>query len=183
MTGSQRITHCANRPLATRRPPVIWRPKELFASVIGRFFLHRRRVDADNLCAILTLWIPHLPMKHQTPVILIVEDEPFIRSTLSQYLRVAGFSVVDVANAQDAIDVFDSKAAVVDLVLTDINMPGVMDGRALSNWLLAARPGMPVILTSGVVTPSIESSERGRRFIPKPYELEDVEMQIRELLH
>ena len=122
-------------------------------------------------------------LQYSSRVILIAEDEPDTRGMLTEYLTDAGFSVVDVGTAQEAVDVFDSHSVTIDLVVSDINMPGEMDGRALANWLLVARPRIPVILTSGAVTLSFGVNNRIRRFIPKPYDLEDMQHHILELLN
>lgn len=119
------------------------------------------------------------PLKH---VILIAEDEEVLRMILTDFLGDAGFVVVEAANAADALAVLDSK--LVDLVFTDIQMPGVMDGIALAAWLLTHRPGLPVILTSGRAKPFLDGSNpKQRRFISKPYALDELEKQIRNLLH
>lgn len=113
-------------------------------------------------------------------VVLVVEDEILIRIAIADYLRDVGYSVIESANAQDAIEVVASRVP-VDLVFTDINMPGEMDGQSLANWLLAHRPELPVILTSGASKPPGGSTNR-RRFIAKPYLAGSVEQHIRELL-
>jgi CheY-like chemotaxis protein len=102
-------------------------------------------------------------------VILIAEDEDLIRGLLCDFLREAGFRVLAVASASAAREVI-AKHTAVDLVLTDINMPGDMDGRALANWLSFQRPDIPVILTSGLVRAQ-PCGER-RRFIAKPFTLD-----------
>jgi DNA-binding LytR/AlgR family response regulator len=72
---------------------------------------------------------------------------------------------------------------IVDLVFSDINMPGDMDGLALANWLRLYSPEMPVILTSGAVTPVVSGHQSPRRFIRKPYDVLEVERQVREVLN
>jgi len=116
------------------------------------------------------------------PVILVAEDEELIRFIVAEYLSDAGFGVVEASNAADALSVISSMAA-VDLVFTDINMPGDMDGNALADWLLVHRPDIPVLLTSGVSRPRPRNGGWKRRFLLKPYALVDVEKSIRELLH
>ena len=114
------------------------------------------------------------------PCILIVEDEVLTRIAAAEYLRDCGFTVVEAANAEEARSVLNSRAF-IDLVFTDIQMPGEMDGRSLAGWLARQKPNVPVILTSARLEG--DSTSRGqRRFIRKPYQLSDIEKQIRELL-
>jgi CheY-like chemotaxis protein len=112
--------------------------------------------------------------------ILIVEDELLTRIAAAEYLRDCGFTVVEAANAEEARLVLSSRA-LIDLVFTDIQMPGDMDGRSLAGWLARQKPNVPVILTSARLEG--DSTSRGqRRFVRKPYQLSDIEKQIRELL-
>jgi CheY-like chemotaxis protein len=112
--------------------------------------------------------------------ILIVEDEVLTRIAAAEFLRDCGFTVIEAANAEEARLVLTSRAY-VDLVFTDIQMPGDMDGRSLAGWLARQKPDLPVILTSARLEG--DAASRGqRRFVRKPYHLSDIEQQIRELL-
>ena len=113
------------------------------------------------------------------PVILVAEDEAGIRAIVAEYLSDSGFRVVEAPNAEAALNLIKSRE--IDLVFSDVNMPGGMQGDSLADWLSTNRPTLPVILTSGVGKPTLHG--RARRFIRKPYLLLDVEHQIRELLH
>jgi len=114
------------------------------------------------------------------PCILIVEDEVLTRIAAAEFLRDCGFSVIEAANAEEARLVLASRAH-VDLVFTDIQMPGDMDGRSLAGWLARQKPNLPVILTSARLEGDAVSRGQ-RRFVRKPYHLSDIEKQIRELL-
>lgn len=113
------------------------------------------------------------------PVILVAEDETLIRTLISEHLTDSGFKVMEAPNAAEALTLIESQA--VDLVFTDVNMPGAMQGDSLADWLSTHRPSLPVIVTSGMAKPALRG--RSRRFIRKPYSLVDLEHQIRELLH
>jgi CheY-like chemotaxis protein len=113
------------------------------------------------------------------PVILVAEDEVLIRMLIVEHLSGSGFKVVEAPTAEAALHLIASRQ--VDLVFTDVNMPGEMQGDSLADWLSAHRPALPVLVTSGVAKPTLRG--RGRRFIRKPYSLMEVEHQIRELLH
>jgi CheY-like chemotaxis protein len=81
--------------------------------------------------------------------ILIVEDEILIRMDLADYLRECGYQVIEASNADEAMAVFQSGRQ-VGIALSDIQMPGSMDGFGLTRWIRANRPDTKVILTSGV---------------------------------
>ena len=100
---------------------------------------------------------------------------------IADHLRARGYVVIEVANASEALIVIASQTQ-IDLVFTDINVPGWLDGEVLTNWLSIRRPDIPVILTSGIITPSLKNDSDCIRFIPKPYVLANVEKSIRDLL-
>jgi DNA-binding response OmpR family regulator len=81
--------------------------------------------------------------------ILIVEDEVLIRFDVADYLRTCGYRVIEAANATEAIAVLQSGRR-IDLVFSDVQLPGSMDGFALARWVRAHQPEIKVILTSGV---------------------------------
>jgi CheY-like chemotaxis protein len=114
-------------------------------------------------------------------VILIIEDEYLVRLMIADHLRASGYVVIEVANASEALVVIASQTQ-IDLVFSDINVPGWLDGEVLANWLSIRRPDIPVILTSGVITPSLENLSDAFRFMPKPYVLANVEKTIQDLL-
>lgn len=82
-------------------------------------------------------------------VILVVEDEVLIRLDVSDFLRGEGFDVVEAASADEAIAVM-AAGEHVSLVFTDVQMPGSVDGLGLVRWIRRHRPGVPVIVTSGL---------------------------------
>ena len=86
--------------------------------------------------------------KERCPAVLVVEDEVLIRLVIADYLRECGFKVYEAATALEAIEVLESDQASIDLVFTDIRLPGEINGFALGQWVRANRPGLPVILTS-----------------------------------
>jgi two-component system, response regulator PdtaR len=113
--------------------------------------------------------------------VLIVEDSVVLRMSVAHYLRGVGFSVIESGNAQDAISVVASGVQ-IDLVFTDFDMPGDMDGKELADLLAVDQPDLPVILTSGDTTVSAEHASGAlRRFVRKPYDLADLQRHVVEL--
>ncbi|HTC43726.1 MAG TPA: response regulator [Steroidobacteraceae bacterium] len=113
--------------------------------------------------------------------VLIVEDSVVLRMSVAHYLRGIGYSVIESGNAQDALDVIASGIQ-IDLVFTDIDMPGDMDGQGLADLLAVEHPDLPVILTSGdrIVTAE-PASGAVRRFLQKPYDLLVLQAHVEEL--
>lgn len=114
--------------------------------------------------------------------ILVVEDDYLIRVDIAAYLRDCGFVVIEAGTAAEAVAVLESDL-VVDLVFSDIQMPGVMDGVGLAAWVREHLPGVRVILTSGVVHASeVASGLCDEGPIPKPYDHRRLADRIRHHL-
>jgi CheY-like chemotaxis protein len=114
-------------------------------------------------------------------VILVVEDLDDLRNNVSEYFRLSHFQVVATANAHEALAAIDSGRH-IDLVFTDVNMPGAMDGVGLVKWLAVNRPRLPAIITSGVPHPEVTDLSPLYRFVQKPYFLDVLEHDIREIV-
>jgi CheY-like chemotaxis protein len=113
--------------------------------------------------------------------VLVVEDEILIRSAVAEFLRGAGYRVIEAANAAEAVAVFASRTQ-IDLVFSDINMPGPMDGVGLGRWIANHHPGIHVILTSAI-SHARRAGESGAGFLMKPYRLAEAARRIASLLN
>ena len=111
----------------------------------------------------------------------MVEDNALTRCTTAAYLREVGYRVIEAGNAAEAISVLSSGTH-VDLVFSDIYMPGELNGHVLAQWIAQHHPEVPVLLTSAAPWEVNVSAERRRDLIVKPYHLADVERQIEALL-
>lgn len=110
--------------------------------------------------------------------ILVVEDEVLVRLALAETLRDRGYSVVEAATADEAVVVLASSTP-IDLVLTDVNMPGSLDGVGLGRYVRSTRPSLKVIVVSGQVAPDAGAADA---FLAKPYEPASVLQAIGMLL-
>jgi CheY-like chemotaxis protein len=100
--------------------------------------------------------------------LLLVEDEFLISEMVAEDLSEQGFSVCAVSNARDALSHLASKA--VDILFTDVNLPGGMDGMALARRAREMNPHLPVVYASGHVSAfGLEACVPGSIFIAKPY--------------
>jgi CheY-like chemotaxis protein len=125
-----------------------------------------------------------LPDPPRTPTILVVEDEALLRVALSHYLQECGFNVLEAASADEAVQILDQSGIAIDLVLSDVRMPGSMDGFGLATWIRQNRPGLPVFLASGDDKKIVAAQElcEGEPFFAKPYDLDLLVTRIRKIL-
>jgi CheY-like chemotaxis protein len=100
--------------------------------------------------------------------ILVVEDDVLVRLSVAEALRDGGHAVVEAANADEALAVLASPTPLA-LIVTDVNMPGSMDGVALARHVRSTRPELKVIVVSGRVDPA-SATDAADAFLGKPYE-------------
>src|SRR4051812_21012761 len=84
--------------------------------------------------------------KRSPEAVLVVEDEVLIRLVISEYLRECGYKVIEAFNADEAILVLTQEDLIIDVVLSDVEMPGSMDGFGLARWIRERRKSVDVIL-------------------------------------
>ena len=120
-------------------------------------------------------------MPEQKAVVLVVEDEPLIRFTTLDALEEVGHVVLEAANADEALVLLRNRTD-VDIVFTDVNMAGSMDGIQLAQRVRALRPHTGIIITSGVVRLDPMLLPAGTRFLPKPDRHDMVVSAIHTLL-
>ncbi|TCM45529.1 response regulator receiver domain-containing protein [Rhizobium sp. PP-F2F-G48] len=101
--------------------------------------------------------------------ILVVEDEILIRMDAADYFADEGFDVLEAGSADEALRLLESRTD-IDFVFSDINMPGSLDGLALSRQVAERWPTIGVIITSGMMRPAKTSLPGRTLFVEKPYE-------------
>ena len=113
------------------------------------------------------------------PVVLIVENDVLLRLVTASNLRDAGFEVIEAANPAEALRIL--ARVPVDVLFSDIDMPGNMDGLALAQWVRQSQADTRIILTSGAAKAPGDVEEYAS-FLPKPYAEKDVERLLRSVL-
>jgi len=102
-------------------------------------------------------------------LVLVVEDEPMIRDFVCEILTEEGLRTKAVENADEAIDYLNMHGHEVDLLLTDVRMPGSMDGIGLANLVGETWSDIPVVVMSGHGTPGSDQIKPDVLFIAKPW--------------
>ncbi|MFC3675338.1 response regulator transcription factor [Ferrovibrio xuzhouensis] len=115
--------------------------------------------------------------------ILVVEDEILIRLVIADYLRGCGYKVYEASSGDEAMILLQQGELKIDLVFTDTEMPGRIDGFALARWLRANRPEVEVILVGSPAKATDTASDLcDDGPLPKPYHPQVVIDRIRRLL-
>lgn len=124
--------------------------------------------------------VPQEQLKSDRVRVLLVEDEWFIRFNVAEQLRNEGFEVVEASTADDAMDYIGSGER-IDALITDIRMPGTLDGLELAGKLRVMQPMLLILVASGSIELESAASRVGR-FISKPYDPKQIAMLIAEML-
>jgi PAS domain S-box-containing protein len=121
---------------------------------------------------------------HGSETILVAEDEPGVRALASEILVAHGYEVLAAADPQEALELARGRAEAIDLLLTDVMMPG-MNGRELAGLLTAERPGLKVLYISGYAAEMIADHgvlAAGVRLLRKPFSTQALASAVREAL-
>jgi two-component sensor histidine kinase/DNA-binding NarL/FixJ family response regulator len=113
--------------------------------------------------------------------VLVVEDEMMLRMRAVDIVEDAGFTPMEAVNADDALAILESRSD-IDLLLTDIQMPGTIDGLKLAHVVHARWPSIKIMLVSGQVTPTENEKPVNSRFYGKPLEVKRMIAELREML-
>lgn len=111
---------------------------------------------------------------HGKQMILVIDDEPVIRDLLCEVFDLDGFVAVPMGDADQAAAFLTRQAMDVALILTDVNMPGLMDGAALANHSRLLWPSIPVVVMSGLETLQSAGINTHMAFIQKPFSMEGI---------
>jgi two-component system, response regulator PdtaR len=114
---------------------------------------------------------------HDGPVVLVVEDDPLVRALVVECFDDAGLVVIEADDGEWAISILESNAPFVQVLFTDIALPGAIDGVSLALQVLERWPWMAVAMTSGKFAP--DDLPDGVRFFAKPIAADHVVEQIR----
>lgn len=119
----------------------------------------------------------------QGETVLVVEDDARVRRVATTRLRDLGYRVLEADNGPGALEIV-GQADRIDLVFTDVVMPGGMNGLQLAQALRAARPDIRILFTSGYAEPDIiaETPTESTHWLKKPYAAMDLARKLREIL-
>lgn len=112
---------------------------------------------------------PYEAARSTMSLVLVVEDEPMIRDFVCEILSEEGLETKAVENADEAVEYLNAHGSEVALLLTDVRMPGSMDGVALANLVGEKWADIPIVVMSGHGTPGSDQIGPDVLFIAKPW--------------
>jgi len=171
------------------------------STVFGIVRQHHGWVEVDSKPNQGTTFRVYFPATQQTPekveqgvdtslrggreTVLVAEDEETLRQMVVQVLRIQGYTVLEAASGLHALEIWQQSTRPVDLLLTDLVMPGGVMGGELAERLTKQNPRLKVIYTSGY-SPGMAGKDASllarRNFLPKPYSIGKLAHFVRECL-
>jgi PAS domain S-box-containing protein len=172
------------------------------ATVYGIIRQHQGWVEVDSTVGKGTVFRVYLPVAEPEPVvtpapvvkpvkakgsetILVVEDDGMVRRMIESLLSMGGFQVISAASGAEAVQVWNGYKAKINLLLTDMVMPGGMNGKELAETLRRERPELRVMISSGYSSELISGAEGlppKTWFLPKPYTPAELIQKVRTAL-
>ena len=116
--------------------------------------------------------------------VLVIDDEPLVRMLVVDALTELGYVAIEAPDGAEGLDVLRSKAR-VDLLVTDVGLPGGLNGRQVADAARELRPGLPVLFITGYADTAVLSHghlDRRMYIITKPFGVDDVARRIRAIL-
>jgi PAS domain S-box-containing protein len=114
--------------------------------------------------------------------VLVVDDEPIVRMLVSEVLRELGYTAIEAADGASALRVLESQAT-VDLLVTDVGLPGGISGRQLADTARTTRPGLRVLFITGYAeNAALDPLQPGMQVMAKPFAMDALASRIRDML-
>ncbi|WP_113177719.1 response regulator [Rhizobium sp.] len=113
-------------------------------------------------------------------IVLVVDDEPLVRMLAVEVAEEAGFEVLEASNADEAVILLETVPG-IRILMTDVDMPGSMDGLKLAAAVRDRWPPVEIIVVSGMQRPRIHELPERAIFFDKPYDIGKMVMQLQKM--
>jgi len=124
------------------------------------------------------------PQAEAGAVVLLVEDELAVRTVVAEVLSDLGYRVLEADNSQSGLRIVETRAR-IDLLLTDVGLPGGMNGRQLADAAREQRPGLKVLFLTGYAENAAVGNgrmEQGMEVMTKPFDLDNLVAKVERMI-
>jgi CheY-like chemotaxis protein len=149
-----------------------------------RLYLPRHRVEPVAKAAAAARANEAQDQAGGRETILVVEDDPMVRGLVTTRLLELGYRILEASDGATGLKILDSTET-IDLLLTDVVLPGAMTGRELGDAAKKKRPKLKILYSSGYTRSSIDHQGKldpGVHFLPKPFRRAELAAKVREVL-
>ena len=127
---------------------------------------------------------PTVTVPGEGEVVLVIDDEPTIRMLVAELLGESGYSVIEAPDGPTGLKVLESNAR-IDLLITDVGLPGGMNGRQVADAARVTRPNLKVLFITGYAENAVIGNsrlEKGMYVLTKPFQVENLAHRIGEII-
>jgi len=127
---------------------------------------------------------PFVPLSSQNGTVLVVDDESAVRMLMGEVLQQQGYTVLEAVDGTTGLRVLQSDA-VIDLLVTDVGLPGGMNGRQLADAARTVRPQLKILFVTGYAENALVGNghlEPGMAVMTKPFSIDEFGMRVREMI-
>jgi CheY-like chemotaxis protein len=131
--------------------------------------------------------MPEMTDEHRSPdgeTVLVVDDEPSVRMLITEVLEELGYHALEAEDGQAGLKLLEEKRR-IDLMITDVGLPGGMNGRQLADAALTTRPDLKVLFITGYAENAVIGDghlKSGMHILTKPFSLESLATRIKEII-
>jgi PAS domain S-box-containing protein len=129
-------------------------------------------------------YLTHSEAAGEGEVVLVIDDEPTIRMLIAEILAESGYAVIEAPDGPSGLRVLESNAK-IDLLITDVGLPGGLNGRQVADAARVSRPGLKVLFITGYAENAVVGRgrlENGMYLLTKPFQMEILAERIREII-
>jgi CheY-like chemotaxis protein len=116
--------------------------------------------------------------------VLVIDDEPTVRMLVGEVLADAGFAAIEAPDGPSGLKIIESNVR-IDLLITDVGLPGGLNGRQVADAARAIRPDLKILFITGYAENAVVREGRlepGMSLVTKPFEVDFLAMKIKEVL-
>jgi len=128
--------------------------------------------------------MPPVEVAGDGEVVLLIDDEPIIRMLIAEVLGEAGYAVIEASDGPTGLSVLDSPAK-VDLLVTDVGLPGGMNGRQVADAARVKRPGLKILFITGYAENAVVGSGRLDKdmfVLSKPFQMDVLASRVQDII-
>ncbi len=156
-------------------------------SIVGRgtkIYLFLPRHSEHEASAKDTVGTPRSSQAVEGETVLIVDDEPSVRMLITEVLGELGYTAIEAADGTSALRVLQSDTR-IDLLVTDVGLPGGMNGRQLADFGRIARPALKILFITGYAEKAVSSGDQlepGMEILTKPFAMDGLAARIKDMI-
>jgi CheY-like chemotaxis protein len=143
------------------------------------------RHDVQEEAASAPAEVPLAPRADQGDTVLVLDDEPALRMIIVEVMQGLGYATLEAGDGAEALRILQSPRQRIDLLVSDVGLPGGMNGRQVADAARIERPGLKVLFITGYAENAVLSHghlDPGMHVMTKPFEMDVLARRVKQLI-